>query len=277
MKRFCLIAAMYAVAVLHPFSLLAQQAEVSEPIATTRSTSDADADASKPTVKALMITGGCCHDYQNQKQIISEGLSRKFGNIEWTIIQYSKEKDIKADVYRQGDWIDGYDIVVHNECFGGVTDGKFVEGIVAAHRRTKIPAIVVHCSMHSYRNAPTADTWRSFLGVTSRRHERTKHPLKVVPTEAGLASPILKVLSGNPWQTPNGELYIIEKVWPDATVLATAHSGETGEDEPVIWTNDADGVKVFGISLGHHNETMQAKPWQSIVAAGWEWALGSEL
>ena len=80
---------------------------------------------------------------------------------------------------------------------------------------------------------------------------------------------------GDAWNTPNGELYIIEKVWPQTTVLAQVHSDETGNDEPVIWTNQFRGVRVFGISLGHHNETMESEQWQEIVAAGWKWSLQS--
>jgi type 1 glutamine amidotransferase len=56
-------------------------------------------------------------------------------------------------------------------------------------------------------------------------------------------------------------------------VLATAHSEETGKDEPVIWINDYRGVRVFGISLGYHNETIEADTWQSVVAAGGKWAM----
>lgn len=223
-------------------------------------------------IRALLITGGCCHDYQNQKRIISEGLANSVGNIEWTILEYGSDRDIKADIYQKGDWIKGYDIVIHNECFGAVEDGAFVEGIVNAHTRFKVPGIVIHCSMHSYRNAPTADTWRAFLGVTSRRHERSKHPLHVVATEEGKKHPILKTM-GESWDTPNGELYIIEKVWPSTQVLAKVHSEETGHDEPVIWTNEIEGVRVFGISLGHHNETMEDPKWQSIVADGFRWAM----
>lgn len=225
-----------------------------------------------PKVRALLITGGCCHDYQNQKQIISEGLSKSVGNIDWTILQYGSGRDIKADIYQRGDWIKGFDIVIHNECFGGVEDGPFVTGIVNAHTESKTPAIMIHCSMHSYRNAPTADVWRSFLGVTSRRHERSKHSLHVVPTDAGNAHPIVRSI-GNAWDTPNGELYIIEKVWPSAKVLASVHSDETGNREPVIWINEIKGTRVFGISLGHHNETMLDKTWQAVVTAGFNWAM----
>jgi len=247
-----------------------QEAKFDAPIAKT---STVPSEPGKSVTRALLITGGCCHDYQNQKQIITEGLSQQFPNIAWTIVQYSDGRDVRADVYRRGNWINDFDIVIHNECFGGVTDGEFVRGIVDAHRRTKIPAIVVHCSMHSYRNAPTADVWREFLGVTSRRHEKVKRSLSVVASTESGKHPIVEPIAGKPWQTPNGELYIIEKVWPGTTVLATASSKETGKDEPVIWVNQFDGVKVFGISLGHHNETMQSDPWQAIVANGWQWAM----
>jgi hypothetical protein len=257
MTRILLLAA--ALLVVHP-TLAA------DPAATS---------AEGSTIRALLITGGCCHDYQNQKKIISEGLSKSVGKIEWTILQYGSGSDIKADIYQHGDWIKGYDIVIHNECFGAVEDGPFVEGIVRAHTESKTPAIVIHCAMHSYRNAPTAETWRSFLGVTSRRHERSKHSLHVVRTDEGKKQAIVDSI-GDGWDTPNGELYIIEKVWPSTKVLANVHSEETGHDEPVIWTNELKGTRVFGISLGHHNETMLDETWQAVVAAGFQWAMNHE-
>lgn len=235
-------------------------------------TAHAMADQSKPKVRALMVTGGCCHDYQNQKKIISDGLSKLVGNIEWTIVAYGDKREIKADVYKQSEWIKDFDVVIHNECFGAVEDGDFVQGIVDAHVKHKVPAIVIHCSMHSYRTAPTADSWRAMLGVTSRKHEKTKRKLTVLPTLAGKEHPITAAI-GDSWETPNGELYIIEKVWPTANVLAQVHSDQTGKDEPVIWTNEYEGVRTFGMSLGHHNETMNDPTWQNILAAGWNWSL----
>lgn len=190
-----------------------------------------------------MVTGGCCHDYLNQIAIISDGLSESVGNIDWTIVAYGDKREIKAEVYKQPDWIKDFDIVMH-------------------------------CSMHSYRNAATADSWRALLGVTSRRHERGNRKLTVLPTEAGKQHPITAPI-GTSWQTPNGELYIIEQVWPTANVLAQVHSEQTGKDEPVIWTNRFQGVRTFGMSLEHHNETMRDGVWQQVLAAGWSWALAN--
>ncbi len=240
-------------------------------------TADEPAPSKPGVLRALMITGGCCHDYQNQKQIISEGLTKRVGPIEWTILQYGDGKDVQADVYKNTDWIEGYDIVVHNECFGAVEDVDFIQGIVDAHLKTGVPAIMIHCSLHSYRTAANADAWRELVGVTSRRHERTKHSLDVVATPSGNTHSVLSSVSslaqGKTWKTPNGELYIIENVWPGTTVLATAYSAETSKSEPVIWVNEHKGVRVFGTSLGHHNETMLDETWQQVVAAGFRWAL----
>ena len=70
-------------------------------------------------LKVLLITGGCCHDYQNQKKLIREGLSKHCDNLDWTVLEYGSQRDLKIDVYKRSDWIKGYDLVIHNECYGG--------------------------------------------------------------------------------------------------------------------------------------------------------------
>lgn len=231
------------------------------------------ADAKGKPIRALLVTGGCCHDYPRQVQLITEGLEQRVGPIEWQVASYGSERDIQPDVYKDPDWAADYDIVVHNECFGGVQDGAFVERIVAGHIAAGVPGVAIHCSMHSYRAAPTADRWRALLGVTSVRHERGKRSLKVVPTVSEHP-----VMAGFPeaWQTPNGELYVIEKVWPTATVLATAYSDEEKVEMPVAWINEYQGVRLFGTTLGHHNETIADPVWMQMTAQGLQWALQRE-
>ena len=54
--------------------------------------------------------------------------------------------------------------------------------------RRELPAMVIHCAMHTYR-AATVDDWREFLGVTSRRHDHmSKYPVKA----ADAKHPIMK-------------------------------------------------------------------------------------
>ena len=124
-------------------------------------------------LKALLITGGCCHDYAKQKLIISQGVSKR-ANVDWTILhEGGAGRTHKFAIYQKKDWIKDYDVVVHNECFGAIGDKSFVEGIAAAHGNSGVPAVVLHCTMHSYRAADKiTDEWRKLLGVTTVRHQQ---------------------------------------------------------------------------------------------------------
>ncbi len=239
------------------------------PSSPLRAASPAEETAAAP-LRVLLVTGGCCHDYRKQIELI-RGLESRLGAVAWTVAQYDDQRNTKADIYNDPAWAEPYDLVIHNECFGGVEDGAFVSQIVEGHVQAGVPAVAIHCTMHSYRAAPTADTWRAFLGVTSRRHERSKRSLHVVPV-----APEHPIMASFPkaWDTPNGELYVIEKVWPTAQVLANTFSKEEERDMPVVWTNEYQGVRLFGTTLGHHNETIADPVWMDTVTAGIRWALG---
>ena len=94
-------------------------------------------DKPKP-LRALMVCGGCCHDYKAQKIILSEGITAR-ANVEWTIVHEdapkgTNEKLHRVSIYEKPNWAEGYDIVLHNECFGAVEDVAFVESIAAPHK-----------------------------------------------------------------------------------------------------------------------------------------------
>lgn len=224
----------------------------------------------KPKLKGLLITGGCCHDYTNQKLIISQGLSQRL-SIEFDVVhEGGTGRNYKVSVYGEKGWASKYDVIVHNECFGGVADDAFVKSIAQAHFEG-VPAVFVHCSLHSYRAAPAgADAWRELIGVTSRRHEKHR---AVLVQNVNVHHP---VMSGFPseWNSPNGELYIIEKVWPNAVPLAQAYGTDTKKVHTVAWTNSFGKAKVFGTSLGHHNDTMNNDVWLGMFARGVLWSCG---
>ena len=82
----------------------------------------------KKTMKAFMITGGCCHDYKNQKNIISEGINERVPT-KWDIFFEMDEKKSKAKLSQKG-WADGYDYIVYNHCFAHEKDAEFVNPLL---------------------------------------------------------------------------------------------------------------------------------------------------
>jgi putative membrane-bound dehydrogenase-like protein len=223
------------------------------------------ADPPKP-IKALLVTGGCCHDYEKQKKILTEGISAR-APVEWTIVQQGgSTTNTKIPLYENPDWAKGFDIVVHNECFAEVTDPEWTERILKPHR-AGIPAVVIHCAMHCYRDK--TDEWFKFLGVTSHGHG-ANYPFEVF--NIAKDNPIMEHF-GASWNTPKGELYLISKVWDTATPLAQAHSRDSKKDEVCIWTNMFDKTRVFGTTLGHHNEEMRNPVYLDFMTRGLLWAV----
>jgi type 1 glutamine amidotransferase len=226
------------------------------------------AQSPSPPVRALLITGGCCHDYEFQAKSLTEGI-KKFGAVTWTVVnEGGKSKDAKIALYDKPDWAKPYDVVVHNECFADLNDIAYVRKITAAHK-SGTPAVVIHCAMHTYRILQE-DDWREFLGVTSRRHDhKSNYPVKLVDAK----HPITQGMPAN-WVTPADELYIIEKLWPNARALATSKSEKDGKDHPVIWTNQYGQARVFGTTYGHSDETFRDPVFLDYVARGVLWAAG---
>src|ERR1700722_95111 len=128
------------------------------------------AHAAEP-IRALLVAGGCCHDYEHQKAILTDGISTR-ANVTWTIVQEGDDRDHMVSIYEKPDWAKGYDVVVHDECFGDVTNVDFIEHIAKAHF-DGLPAVVIHCAIHSYRKS-TTDEWRKLLGVSSYYHDAAR-------------------------------------------------------------------------------------------------------
>ena len=227
------------------------------------------ADVPKP-IRALMVCGGCCHDYTNQKRIISEGVTAR-ANVEWTIVheeapEKTNERLHKVSIYLKPEWWRGYDVVVHNECFGAIEDVAFVEGIAAAHK-AGVAGVFLHCSSHSYRAAKT-DEWRKAIGITSTSHEKNRDLLvKNLKPE----HPVMKGFPAE-WLNPKDELYKNDKVWDTATPLAQAYGEDTKKDHFVIWVNQLEKGKTFSTTLGHNNSTMESPVYLDLVTRGLLWA-----
>ncbi len=249
-----------------------------------------DAVSTRPKpLKALLILGGCCHDYAKQKDILKRGIEARV-MAEVTIV-YSSDKSTKArfDIYDNPDWAKGYDVVIHDECSADVTEQPYVRNILNAHKNG-VPAINLHCAMHSYRTG--TDDWFQFIGLQSSGHGPQKpidiafvapeHP--VVKGFGGAEKPVGKQepLSPGPsprkagargegevgpfakrlenWTTINEELYNNLKLFDTARPIArgTQDVGNKVDDFIVAWVNEYGPKKtrVFSTTLGHNNETV---------------------
>ena len=221
-------------------------------------------------LKVIHVAGGCCHDYENQKNILKEGLEKRI-NCKVDLFVEGKSKNHIHSLFKKKDWSKGYDLVLFNICFGGVTDDAFIKSIVDETAKDGKGVVFLHCSLHTFRNAKTAiKDYRALMGLSSKNHGK-KSPILVENLKE--THPIMK---GFPqlWQTPNGELYNIFAKGENVEVLATGHYPDEKKTQACIWTNIYKDSKVFGMSLGHHNETMQAKEYQDVLSRGVLWTVG---
>lgn len=184
-----------------------------------------DPFAGRPRIKALIISGGCCHDYSGEAKVMMDAISKVLP-VDWTVaVQGGRGTTGNISFYDRPDWIAGFDIVVHNECFADVSDPAYLRKITSAHRGGT-PAMVIHCAMHSYR-AATVDDWREFLGVTSRRHTAAHH------IAVKLVAPDDSPMQGakRDWVTPVDELYVIRKALAERP--RGRHRGELRRSEGI--------------------------------------------
>jgi type 1 glutamine amidotransferase len=246
-------------------------------VALQRSTARGD-EPERP-IRALLVLGGCCHDYAHQKDIISKGISER-ANVEWTIA-YDPDTGTKHlnPVYEKDDWAQGYDVVVHDECCADVKDLKIIDRILKPHR-DGLPAVVLHCGMHCYRSAGWPDKvtpWFEFTGLQTTGHG-AQLPIGITFTDR--ENPITKNMAD--WTTIHEELYnnITHKLLDTARPLArgTQTRKERGkdvvDDNVVVWTNLYNGkTRVFATTLGHNNETVGDARYLDLITRGLLWSL----
>lgn len=225
------------------------------------------ASAAEP-LKILYISGGCCHDYTAQSDIIPLGLEER-ANVKVTVFQDpNTTTSSRMKIYEDANWAAAYDVIIHNECYSDTKDPEWTQRILKPHKDGK-PGVVIHCAMHCYRDG--TDEWFKFCGVTSHRHG-AHYPHEVRNVDA--AHPVMQGW-GPAWANPAGELYWIEKVWPDTHILGESKNQEKGNSEPCVWTNNYMGrTRVFGTTLGHHNETVSDDKFLDLLSRGVLWAAG---
>lgn len=230
-------------------------------------------------IRALLVLGGCCHDYEKQKDIITKGISER-ANVSWTIA-YDPDKGTKHlnPVYENPEWYKGFDVVVHDECESDVKDTGVISSILKPHKEG-LPAVLLHCGMHSFRGEgyPKTTAWFEFTGLHTNGHG-PQLPIEITFTDK--ESPITK--GAENWTTVNEELYnnITGKLLDTAKELArgkqtvkSKDGKEKVEDCVCVWTNTYNGkTRVFGTTLGHNNATVADARYLTMVTRGLLWSV----
>jgi uncharacterized protein len=164
-------------------------------------------------------------------------------------------------------------VVVHDACFADVKEAAYIRKILKPHFEGTA-AVVLHCAMHTYRDAPNADEYREFLGITTHEHE-TATMLEVKPAAGALAAkhPILAEFP-EVWKTPvNDEAYIVLKQWPNSTPIATTYGKMNNMNFTCAWTNTYGKARVFGTTMGHATEVVKEQAYLDLVGRGLLWAV----
>ena len=239
------------------------------------------ADAPKP-LRILLITGGCCHDYVKQKDVLKAGLEAR-ANV---IVEHAHSADSSTkppiEIYGKPDYAKGYDLVIHDECASAQNDPEVIKGVLQPHV-DGIPGVNLHCAMHSYRfgniGKPVpagADNahWYEYLGLQSTGHG-AQQPIAITFTDKD--SPITKGFAD--WTTINEELYNNVKMH-GAKPLATgtqsqkSKDGEAPVESVVAWTNEygPNKTRIFSTTIGHNNETVADARYLDLVTRGLLWS-----
>jgi putative membrane-bound dehydrogenase-like protein len=220
-------------------------------------------------LKALLITGGCCHDYAKQHEVLSKGIQAR-ANVQVDVIWTDdKSTNPPLPVYDKADWAKGYNIIIHDECAASMNNKETLTRILDAHKT--IPSIQLHCAMHSFRTGE--DRWFKRLGLQSNSHG-PQEPIAI--TFVDKEHPITKTLAD--WTTIKEELYNNVNVF-DAHPLAMGKQtvknkdGSTKDVEYIVaWTNEKAGARSFSTTIGHNTETVADARYLDLITRGLLWA-----
>lgn len=241
-------------------------------------------------LKALLITGGCCHAYATQKNILKKGIEARANVIVDQVHTDDKTTNPPLPIYSNPNYAKGYDVIIHDECAAAMADVATIKEVLAPHQNG-VAGVNLHCAMHSYRvgnhrepSSPGTDNslWFDYLGIQSSGHG-PKQPLAISFTNTKHA--VTKDLKD--WATANEELYNNVQIFPTAKALASGfqHQPErklkNGKVNPakdaeavVVWTNDYHGTRVFSTTIGHYDETVADDRYLDLVTRGLLWACG---
>ncbi len=227
----------------------------------------------KPKVIYFTHEPGRWHKYTAQKNVFSQ-IAEKAG---WEVTMMTGDHDSQIEKLRTPDFAKGHDAIVYNFCFAHSKDLEAQANLVAQTREHGVPAMLIHCAMHSwwstysdgkagalgpdYKGKAKADpklveewrkkhpkkafpAWGDFTGVASRRHG-PKQPIKMlrIGNHAATKSFPKEFTTGNTELYNN--IYVLDGVVP-------LIEGVQGKAKAIVmWSCPQGKSQVIGLTVGH--------------------------
>ena len=231
-----------------------------------------DSDGASP-IKVLLITGGGWHDYETQKAILKETIESRLNatvDIKWTSTEEHpvESKDTVIPHIFTQDFSKGYDVVFHNHCHVGFQDDGAIDKAIENHITNQVGVVMTHGSFHTFKQTPE-QAWDRLCGCNSIKHVQ-KSPLDVKIIDKN--HPVTKALAIDGWKTTEGELYTTSLNENTKNIAeGTTLKGKTKTDS-CIFSHNLQGCNIMGITLGHHNSTMEQEEFKKLIAYSVLWA-----
>jgi uncharacterized protein len=216
--------------------------------------------AAAPPIKVLFVTGGGWHDYAKQEPYLTNELGQ--------IINVVFEVHTGLDLLRNPKFAEVCDVVLYDICLEEAPDESIQNALQAA--REGKPAVLVHCTVHSFKKSPRVKEWEDFCGMTSKVHDPFG---PFATTRLDEASPITKLFPNN-WKTSGDELYQTISLGAESHPLLRAKSPHDGREHTVCWTRQFGQGRVFATTLGHDMKTCASPDFLRLLANGLLWACG---
>ena len=205
--------------------------------------------ANDQPLHALIITSpGVYHNYKQQTWILAHRIA-EYANVRFDVSMSEPER------WKSTDFSEGYDVLIYNFCMADNEDEALIANMRRQTEELGVPALVIHCSMHSFRET---DLWWPMFGLKSKEHE----PLRSLTQIQGESHPILNGIPEE-WTLTDDELYI-NLEFDGQPLLSTP--GEDGKAHTTAWLTYRGSTPIFGTTLGHSEETIKNPAFQRLIA-----------
>ena len=249
--------------------------------------------ADEPAAKKVLYfthEPGTYHRYTPQLAIFRQ-LAKQAG---WELTVMTGDHEAQIKKLRTPDFGKNFDAIVYNCCFAGSRDTQPAENLIAQTRKHGVPALLIHCSMHSwwptFKSGEPGNLGPEYHGdakadaklVTEWRLTQGDRPFPVWGDFTGVAStthgpsqPIAMQRIGNhpatrrfpqEFVTGNTELYNNLYTLEAVTPLIRGVQGE--ESEIVMWACPQGKAEVIGLTVGHDVNDWTQGPYQNLLIDG---------